>query len=175
MNTKKNKQLNKKRNIIIFVSSIIMSSSFLVGCSKFSFFDVVFGTGEDVILGTLTETEWGIKQKKEIGVLVTTGETILNGSRYVLKGETPYNEELVDVENAIEQANLVYSNIELMAEPMDKTIEKQQALLAITNYKKSLISYSSALEQKDAEKISKAINDISASINDLVSYSGNLN
>ena len=166
--------LNFKNKICIFLV-LVVSSSFLVGCANFSLFDVVFGNGEDVILGTLTESEWNIKQKKEISVLITTGETILNGSRYVLKGETPYNEEIVDVQNAIEQATLVYSNLEILAEPSDKTIEKQQALLAITSYKSALITYSSALEQKNNETIKSSIDGLSATINDLVNYSGNLN
>lgn len=164
---------NKSKKVALL--SIIGLTIFLTGCGKFSFKDAIFGTGEDVAIGAMTENEWTIKSRREITSLISTGETLLSGSRYVLKGTTPYSEELTDANYAIEEANMVYSNLEIMSAPDDKLLEKEQALQSITAYKDAILAYATALESQDSDMVTKAVERISAAINDMVAYSGSFN
>lgn len=165
---------NKKKKITTLICCLSLCL-FFSGCANVSFQDMIFGTGEDVIIGAMTNNEWDLLSKREITVLINTGETLLSGSRYVLNGSTPYSEELVDVENAISSANDIYDKIEMMSAPSEKYGEKLMTLQAVTAYKEACIEYASALEAKDNDLVTKASNRLAATINDLVAYSGNSN
>ena len=157
---------------IIIGSLCIFNIFILVGCSDFSFKEAIFGDGKDEIIGSSNSGEWNLKTKREVTTLINTGETLLSGSRYVLKHSTPYEEEIVDVDNALEEANTAYNDLEVLYEPEKETPEKEQTLQAITAYKEALINYSSILAEKDDELIKEAVDRLSATINDLVAYSG---
>ena len=163
--------MKKKFLITICLSTILLCS----GCGKLSFSDAIFSSGEDEIVGTLTTSEWTIKAKRETTTLITTGGALLSGSRSILEGAISCNEEIVNVENAIKEANDSYTILDTLAEPKDKSIEKQQTLSAITTYKDALLAYQTALESGDETTITTAIDRVNSSITNLVNYSGESN
>ena len=159
---------------ILCLSTLLICN--LTGCSKdFSFSSLVFGDGSDEILSPMTNNEWATKTKRDVTALVTTGEGLLSGSKYVLNGTTPYSDEIVDVEYAIEEAENIYESLELMYEPEVHIDNKKQTLQAITSYKNACVSYKQALESKDNDLIEKAVSQLSSTIADLVLYSGDFN
>lgn len=159
-----------RRKILICLMCSLLVFSF-TGCdTKFSMFNIVFGSGSDEMVTKMTVYEYELKVDRLLNTLFSDCETILANSKYVTDGTRDIDEEYTVVEAAIKETQNVIDQIDKLAEPDKKTEDKANLLVALTNYKSSLTNYAIALNSKDNEKIKDGASDVMANMETLKSH-----
>ena len=156
-----------KKKILIYV---LFSSMILLmgGCgSDTSLFTIVFGEGSNEIVGTMTLAEYDLRVNRLLTVVFNDAETHLSNSKYVVSGNRSFDEEYSLTQTTINNVQSVIDEIDTLAEPKNRTTEKASLMLALTNYKNSLMTYAIALQTNDTVKVSEAASEIMVNLETL--------
>ena len=155
---------NKKILIYVLCSSMIL----LCGCgSNTSLFNIVFGEGSNEIVGTMTLAEYDLRVDRLLTVVFNDAETHLSNSKYVVSGNRSFDEEYSLTQTTINNVQSVIDEIDTLAEPKNRTTEKASLILALTNYKNSLMTYAIALQTNDTVKVTEAASEIMVNLETL--------
>ena len=156
-----------KKKILIF--ALLSSMIFVLGgCeSNTSLFNIVFGEGGNEIVGTMTLAEYDLRVDRLLTVVFNDAETHLSNSKYVVSGNRSFDEEYSLTQTTISNVQGVIDEIDGLAEPKNRTTEKASLLIALTNYKNSLMSYAIALQTNDTVKVSDAASEIMVNLETL--------
>ena len=156
----------KKKILICALCSSILF--LLSGCgSDVSLFSIVFGGGGNEIVGTMTLAEYDLRVNRLLTVVFNDAETHLSNSKYVVSGNRSFDEEYSLTQTTINNVQSVIDEIDGLAEPKNRTTEKASLMIALTNYKNSLMTYAIALQSNNTEEVTNASSEIMVSLETL--------